>query len=162
MSIREEEEKKKPENARERLPGGFASGNTSNEVSPEQEECGWNTQESILGDKPYMLPNGEMYKKRVRTVMTPIQSESLRRYFRINPFPSSDVRASISSSLGMRPRTVQIWFQNQRQKMKHVLQEEERIKEFREAAVYTGAKEEEPLWVLAHLSCTVLNTNNAV
>ncbi|OAG33282.1 hypothetical protein NEIG_01032 [Nematocida sp. ERTm5] len=163
MSIKEEENRRRVEAECSESTGEYSAVLSSDEGTPLTEEGAWkNTKESILGDKPYILPNGEVYKKRVRTVMTPIQNESLRRYFQLNPFPSSEARASISSSLGMRPRTVQIWFQNQRQKMKHVLQEEEKIKESRETAVYTGEKEEEPLWVLAHLSCTVLNTNNAM
>ncbi|KAI5192158.1 hypothetical protein NEMIN01_1851 [Nematocida minor] len=163
MSIKTEEKKKKIAIYPEQGKNEYISTSLSEEASPVEREGVWgNTQESILGDKPYILPNGEIYKKRVRTVMTPMQNESLRRYFQMNPFPSSEARASISSSLGMRPRTVQIWFQNQRQKMKHVVQEEEKIKESRETVVYTGEKEEEPLWVLAHLSCTVLNTNNAM
>lgn len=163
MSIRTEERKKKEGIDSEIGKNDCSILFFSEEDSPVQEESTWkNTQESILGDKPYILPNGEVYKKRVRTVMTPVQNDALRRYFHINPFPSSEARASISASLGMKPRTVQIWFQNQRQKMKHVLQEEETIKEAREVTVYTGEKEEEPLWVLAHLSCTVLNTNNAI
>ncbi|KAI5162097.1 hypothetical protein NEAUS03_1913 [Nematocida ausubeli] len=163
MNIKNEESRRRAEGDSSESMCDYSIVNSSEEsISPREEGLWRNTQESILGDRPYILPNGEIYKKRVRTVMTPVQNESLRRYFQINPFPSSEARLSISSSLGMRPRTVQIWFQNQRQKMKHVLQEEEKIKESREATIYTGEKEEEPLWVLAHLSCTVLNTNNAM
>ncbi|KAI5186791.1 hypothetical protein NEHOM01_1711 [Nematocida homosporus] len=133
------------------------------ESSPQDSESSWvNTQESILGDKPYILPNGEVYKKRVRTVMTPTQSESLKKYFKINPFPSADIRGAISASLGMKPRTVQIWFQNQRQKMKHLMQEEEKIKIQRKEPIYQGDKDEETLWVLAHVSCAVFGTADAI
>lgn len=163
MSIKTEEKKRRVAIYSEGKKTEYEGIILSEESSSLEKESVWNnTQESILGDKPYILPNGEVYKKRIRTVMTPAQSDSLRRYFQINPFPSSEARASISSSLGMRPRTVQIWFQNQRQKMKHVVQEEEKIKESRETIVYTGEKEEEPLWVLAHLSCAFLNANNAM
>lgn len=128
----------------------------SEEGSPQESDSSWvNTHESILGDKPYILPNGEIYKKRIRTVMTPHQSESLKKYFQINPFPSAETRASISEALGMKPRTVQIWFQNQRQKMKHLMQEEEKIKEKRNETSYQGEQGEETLWVLAHVSCII-------
>jgi hypothetical protein len=59
------------------------------------------------------------YKKRSRTVMTPAQSKVLKRYFDINSFPSTEVREELARTLGMKPRTVQIWFQNQRQKNKN-------------------------------------------
>ncbi|KAI5171493.1 hypothetical protein NEFER03_0815 [Nematocida sp. LUAm3] len=135
------------------------SSSAGEESSPQDSDSGWvNTQESILGDRPYILPNGEIYKKRVRTVMTPMQSESLKKYFKINPFPSAETRAAISVSLEMKPRTVQIWFQNQRQKMKYILQEEEKIKGLRNKFVYNGEKGEETLWVLAHVSCAIFNT----
>lgn len=137
------------------------SSELSEENSPQDSETRWvNTQESILGDKPYVLPNGEIYRKRVRTVMSPLQSDALKRYFKANPFPSAETRSTISETLGMRPRTVQIWFQNQRQKMKHIMQEEARIKTHRPEILYTGEQGEETLWVLAHLSCAIFTTSD--
>ncbi|KAK1349508.1 homeobox domain-containing protein [Hamiltosporidium tvaerminnensis] len=59
------------------------------------------------------------YKKRSRTVMSPGQAKVLKKYFEINTFPSTEVREELARTLGMKPRTVQIWFQNQRQKTKH-------------------------------------------
>lgn len=58
-------------------------------------------------------------KKRSRTMMTAEQSQTLMKYFEINQFPSTEVREELSRMLGMKPRTVQIWFQNQRQKAKN-------------------------------------------
>ncbi|KAF7683604.1 Homeobox protein HD-3 [Astathelohania contejeani] len=58
------------------------------------------------------------YKKRQRTVMTPGQSQILKKYFNINNFPSTEVREELARNLGVKPRTIQIWFQNQRQKNK--------------------------------------------
>jgi len=131
------------------------------EDSPQDLEPTWaNTQDSILGDRPYILPNGEIYKKRVRTVMTPIQSEALKKYFKINAFPSSEERAAISERLEMKPRTVQIWFQNQRQKVKHIMKEEEKFKSIRAENMYTGRKGEETLWVLAYLSSAIYSTTD--
>ncbi|KAI5181969.1 hypothetical protein NEOKW01_2117 [Nematocida sp. AWRm80] len=163
MSIRTEEKHKKTVIIEESDRSIEESISHSEEWSPTETEHIWvNTQDSIIGDKPYILPNGEIYKKRARTIMTPMQSESLKKHFKINPFPSAEVRVAISDTLGMKPRTVQIWFQNQRQKMKHAIQEEERIKNRRDPSTYTGEKEEEPLWVLAQLSCTVYSANNAM
>ncbi|OAG31181.1 hypothetical protein NEDG_01594 [Nematocida displodere] len=136
---------------------------SSLELSPKEAESHYiNSQDSILGDKPYILPNGEVYKKRVRTVMTPMQSETLKRYFKVNSFPSAEDRAAISGTLGMKPRTVQVWFQNQRQKMKQMIQEEEKIKNLRQENTHFEEKGEETLWVLAKLSCAVLNINDVM
>lgn len=55
-------------------------------------------------------------KKRCRTIMTPYQSKVLHRVLEHTAFPSTEVREQLARMLGMKPRTVQIWFQNQRQK----------------------------------------------
>lgn len=55
-------------------------------------------------------------KKRCRTVMTPSQSRVLRKVLEQTAFPSTEIRENLAKILGMKPRTVQIWFQNQRQK----------------------------------------------
>lgn len=55
-------------------------------------------------------------KKRCRTVMTPAQSRVLRKVLEQTAFPSTEIRENLAKLLGMKPRTVQIWFQNQRQK----------------------------------------------
>ncbi|ELA46979.1 hypothetical protein VCUG_01510 [Vavraia culicis subsp. floridensis] len=57
-------------------------------------------------------------KKRNRTVMTNSQAKVLKNYFNRNMFPSTEAREELAKILGMRPRTIQIWFQNQRQKTK--------------------------------------------
>lgn len=46
---------------------------------------------------------------------TPKQLEVLREIYKRTPFPSSDTRKDLAKSLGMTARSVQIWFQNQRQ-----------------------------------------------
>lgn len=63
----------------------------------------------------YANPNSKI-KKRCRTIMTPYQSRVLRRVLDHTAFPSTEVREQLARMLGMKPRTVQIWFQNQRQK----------------------------------------------
>lgn len=69
-------------------------------------------------------PNLEKYfevKKRNRTVMSPSQSKVLKNYFLRNMFPSTEAREELAKMLGMKPRTIQIWFQNMRQKNKNRL-----------------------------------------
>lgn len=57
--------------------------------------------------------------RRMRTVMSSHQSKVLQEYFEQTPFPSTELREELSRTLKMRPRTIQIWFQNQRQKKKN-------------------------------------------
>lgn len=56
--------------------------------------------------------------RRSRTVMSAVQNRTLMEHFETNQFPSTEAREELSRVLGMKPRTIQIWFQNQRQKAK--------------------------------------------
>lgn len=69
-------------------------------------------------DSGYELDRHGSYKKRTRTIMTPSQNELLMRFFLIDPFPPTEIREDLARNLKIKPRTVQIWFQNQRQKAK--------------------------------------------
>lgn len=60
-------------------------------------------------------------KKRTRTLMTPFQNKILRKVLAKTSFPSASLRNSLSQLLGISSRTIQIWFQNQRQKAKQKL-----------------------------------------
>ncbi|KNE56059.1 hypothetical protein AMAG_01902 [Allomyces macrogynus ATCC 38327] len=57
-------------------------------------------------------------RRRNRTIMSAFQTCVLRRVLALTAFPSTQVREMLAAELGMPPRTVQIWFQNQRQKAK--------------------------------------------
>lgn len=88
--------------------------------------------------------------RRSRTVMSAYQSKLLHDFFDRNPFPSTEMREDLSKSLGMKPRTIQIWFQNQRQKTKN--RKESTIRwEFRDRGVEYRA-----LNILATVSITML------
>ena len=67
-----------------------------------------------LADPP---PGAAIKAKRKRASAR--QVEILRQAFAQNPFPSSETRRRLAEELGMTPRSVQIWFQNQRQLAKH-------------------------------------------
>lgn len=56
--------------------------------------------------------------RRTRTILTPYQSRVLKRVLDQTLFPSTELRNSLATMLNIRPRTIQIWFQNQRQKAK--------------------------------------------
>ncbi|CAG8509556.1 2851_t:CDS:2 [Ambispora gerdemannii] len=58
-------------------------------------------------------------RKRSRNVTSPYQSRVLRKVLAVTSFPSTEMREALANALNMHPRTVQIWFQNQRQKAKN-------------------------------------------
>ncbi|CAB4478883.1 uncharacterized protein OCT59_025992 [Rhizophagus irregularis] len=55
-------------------------------------------------------------KKRIRT--TPEQLALLEDTFKTNPSPNSKIREAIAEKLNMSERSIQVWFQNRRAKMK--------------------------------------------
>ncbi|KAJ3050848.1 hypothetical protein HK097_008166 [Rhizophlyctis rosea] len=57
-------------------------------------------------------------KKKARHLTTPFQTRVLRQVLAYTAFPSTEQRAHLAMEMGMTPRGVQIWFQNQRQKAK--------------------------------------------
>ncbi|CAG8521669.1 10887_t:CDS:2 [Ambispora gerdemannii] len=61
-------------------------------------------------------------RKRSRNVTSPYQSRVLRKVLTVTSFPSTEMREALANELNMHPRTVQIWFQNQRQKAKNNIQ----------------------------------------
>ncbi|KAI7902482.1 homeobox domain-containing protein, partial [Cokeromyces recurvatus] len=56
---------------------------------------------------------------RKRTRATPEQLEILEKTFTINPSPNNRIREQLSHELGMSERSIQIWFQNRRAKVKN-------------------------------------------
>lgn len=58
-------------------------------------------------------------RRRKRTVLTVKQHKVLAKFFEGCAFPDSEQRVSLGKTLNMTPRTVQIWFQNQRQKIRN-------------------------------------------
>lgn len=57
---------------------------------------------------------------RKRTRATPEQLNILEKTFTVNPSPNSRIREQLSHELGMSERSIQIWFQNRRAKVKNV------------------------------------------
>ncbi|OAD01867.1 Homeodomain-like DNA binding domain-containing transcription factor, partial [Mucor lusitanicus CBS 277.49] len=55
---------------------------------------------------------------RKRTRATPEQLAVLEKTFNVNPSPNNRVREQLSRELGMSERSIQIWFQNRRAKVK--------------------------------------------
>ncbi|KAI9340114.1 hypothetical protein BD770DRAFT_352569 [Pilaira anomala] len=57
---------------------------------------------------------------RKRTRATPEQLTILEKTFNLNPSPNNRVREQLSRELGMSERSIQIWFQNRRAKVKNI------------------------------------------
>ena len=55
---------------------------------------------------------------RYRWVLNPEDIDLLEQVFEASPFPSRQVRMQLASHLQVRPRQVQVWFQNKRQRVK--------------------------------------------
>ncbi|KAK7478488.1 hypothetical protein BaRGS_00030247 [Batillaria attramentaria] len=56
--------------------------------------------------------------KRPRTILTTSQRRKFKASFEVNPKPCRKVRESLAAETGLSVRVVQVWFQNQRAKVK--------------------------------------------
>ncbi|KAG1496393.1 hypothetical protein G6F46_006490 [Rhizopus delemar] len=72
---------------------------------------------------PFIIPpltfDEDLSRTRKRTRATPEQLAILEKSFNVNPSPNSRVREQLSLQLGMTERSIQIWFQNRRAKVKN-------------------------------------------
>ncbi|OAD70346.1 Homeodomain-like DNA binding domain-containing transcription factor, partial [Phycomyces blakesleeanus NRRL 1555(-)] len=60
------------------------------------------------------------HQPRKRTRASPEQLGILEKTFNINPSPNNRVREQLSQQLSMSERSIQIWFQNRRAKVKNI------------------------------------------
>jgi hypothetical protein len=65
-------------------------------------------------------PEGDSSAPRKRTRASPEQLAVLEKTFSLNPSPNNRVREQLSRELGMSERSIQIWFQNRRAKVKNI------------------------------------------
>ncbi|EJW05311.1 hypothetical protein EDEG_00614 [Edhazardia aedis USNM 41457] len=79
--------------------------------------------------------------KRTRTVLCEEQCIILLKFFSLNAFPKTEERESMAHFLNVKPRTVQIWFQNQRQKIKAQLKKKGQY--FGQLVYYKSSKDKE-------------------
>lgn len=63
--------------------------------------------------------------KRPRTILTSQQREDFKAAFEITPKPCRKVREQLSTETGLSVRVVQVWFQNQRAKLKKIQKKQE-------------------------------------
>lgn len=62
--------------------------------------------------------DGRRGPKRPRTILTSAQRRQFKASFELSPKPCRKVREALAKETGLSVRVVQVWFQNQRAKMK--------------------------------------------
>merc|ERR1712088_338582 len=101
---------------------GFSS-NTSNTPGPSHSEFVQEAQQGVTDDfvvegTSTRQRDGRRGPKRPRTILTAAQRRQFKASFDISPKPCRKVRESLAKETGLSVRVVQVWFQNQRAKMK--------------------------------------------
>ncbi|XP_058064526.1 LIM homeobox transcription factor 1-beta [Anopheles bellator] len=80
----------------------------------------------LYGDDDYLLEDGLRTRdgrrgpKRPRTILTSAQRRQFKASFDVSPKPCRKVREALAKDTGLSVRVVQVWFQNQRAKMKKI------------------------------------------
>lgn len=64
--------------------------------------------------------DGRRGPKRPRTILTSVQRRQFKASFEVSPKPCRKVREALAKDTGLSVRVVQVWFQNQRAKMKKI------------------------------------------
>lgn len=80
------------------------------------------TRDIVLSDDDLLDENrprdGRRGPKRPRTILTSAQRRQFKASFEVSPKPCRKVREALAKDTGLSVRVVQVWFQNQRAKMK--------------------------------------------
>ncbi|XP_046998518.1 LIM/homeobox protein Lhx3-like [Schistocerca americana] len=69
---------------------------------------------------PPRAQDGRRGPKRPRTILTTQQRRAFKASFEVSPKPCRKVREALAKETGLSVRIVQVWFQNQRAKMKKI------------------------------------------
>jgi LIM homeobox transcription factor 1 len=75
-------------------------------------------EDSAADDSSRPRHDGRRGPKRPRTILTSAQRRQFKASFEISPKPCRKVREALAKETGLSVRVVQVWFQNQRAKMK--------------------------------------------
>ncbi|CAG0925282.1 unnamed protein product, partial [Notodromas monacha] len=75
--------------------------------------------------------DGRRGPKRPRTILTSAQRRQFKASFEVSPKPCRKVREALAKETGLSVRVVQVWFQNQRAKMKK-MEKKQKERESRE------------------------------
>merc|ERR1712038_702462 len=101
---------------------GFSSNSASNPGSS-QSEFVQDAQQGVTDDfvvegTTGRQRDGRRGPKRPRTILTAAQRRQFKASFDVSPKPCRKVREALGKETGLSVRVVQVWFQNQRAKMK--------------------------------------------
>ncbi|XP_077562573.1 LIM homeobox transcription factor 1-beta-like [Haemaphysalis longicornis] len=81
---------------------------------------GHNGQPNTAGPGATVRPDGRRGPKRPRTILTTAQRRAFKASFEISQKPCRKVRETLAKETGLSVRIVQVWFQNQRAKLKKI------------------------------------------
>lgn len=76
--------------------------------------------DDLLLDDTISRRDGRRGPKRPRTILTSAQRRQFKASFELSPKPCRKVREALAKDTGLSVRVVQVWFQNQRAKMKKI------------------------------------------
>ncbi|XP_063701477.1 LIM homeobox transcription factor 1-beta-like [Culicoides brevitarsis] len=76
--------------------------------------------EDLLIDERLRPTDGRRGPKRPRTILTSAQRRQFKASFEVSPKPCRKIREALAKDTGLSVRVVQVWFQNQRAKMKKI------------------------------------------
>lgn len=76
--------------------------------------------DDLIMDDVVRPRDGRRGPKRPRTILTSAQRRQFKASFELSPKPCRKVREALAKDTGLSVRVVQVWFQNQRAKMKKI------------------------------------------
>ncbi|CAB0019643.1 unnamed protein product [Nesidiocoris tenuis] len=76
--------------------------------------------DEMMMDENSRPRDGRRGPKRPRTILTSAQRRQFKASFEVSPKPCRKVREALAKETGLSVRVVQVWFQNQRAKMKKI------------------------------------------
>lgn len=77
-------------------------------------------EDDMIIDESDRPRDGRRGPKRPRTILTSAQRRQFKASFEVSPKPCRKVREALAKDTGLSVRVVQVWFQNQRAKMKKI------------------------------------------
>jgi len=107
--------------------GGHSTplGSSSSAISPGQ--GGGN--QAGQGHPPTVRQDGRRGPKRPRTILTTAQRRAFKASFETSPKPCRKVREHLAKETGLSVRIVQVWFQNQRAKLKKIQRKQQQLQQ---------------------------------
>ncbi|XP_002738638.2 LIM homeobox transcription factor 1-beta [Saccoglossus kowalevskii] len=95
-------------------------GYLDNSVSNTMDDNSGNDSDTNSTDTKGNGGDGRKGPKRPRTILTTAQRRAFKQSFEVSQKPCRKVRESLAADTGLSVRVVQVWFQNQRAKMKKI------------------------------------------